>query len=63
MRTLSKKDAQRIADNIKIYWYSEGYLVNAYTERSTRYASCRDWVVRSDLLNGFPRYAKHGAIQ
>ena len=63
MRTLSKKDAQRMADNIKKYWYGEGYSVHAYAVKATRDPRSSDWAVRSDLLNGFPRYAKHGAIQ
>ena len=50
---ITKKMAQKTADDIQKYWGKQGHTVNLWIERVT-HGNARDYAVRSDMKNGFP---------
>jgi hypothetical protein len=55
MDNFTYEGAQRLAGRITDYWYRQGRKVQVWVARETLAGIPSVWVVRSDLVNGFPR--------
>jgi hypothetical protein len=53
--SFSHEGAQRLACRVADYWHRRGRVVQTWPERVVVSGLCAVWVVRSDLVNGFPR--------
>ena len=53
-RTMTKKNAQKMALNIQAYWLSQGHVIHVWVERTGANSLSRDFSVRSNMKNGLP---------
>lgn len=55
MDTLSRGGAELLARRIEDYWAKRGFKVNTTIKCVSVTDKGTVWIVRSDLVNGFPR--------
>lgn len=51
----TKDTAERLAMQIREYWFSRGFVVKVYTTPISDQENTQNYIVRSDLVNGWPR--------
>jgi hypothetical protein len=52
--TLNRTGAEELGERIKAYWAARGYVVRIDIATEALFGNLV-WVVRSDMVNGFPR--------
>jgi hypothetical protein len=55
MDSFTYEGAHRLACRVADYWHRQGRVVQVWPEHVTISGLYSVWVVRSDLVNGFPR--------
>jgi hypothetical protein len=62
-----RQEAEAIAGRVRAYWAALGQHPHVWAERQRMTASATDgrlfWVVRSDMLNGWPQPATSKAVK
>ncbi len=55
--SFTQPGAERVAQRIREYWRRRDYVVSVWVEPQPFHMAMREayWIIRSDLVNGWPR--------